>query len=144
MTQVVWPPTCGQSTDVALVQKRLPGPDLGRILSYLLILSTRLGLPPPLGLFPVISIFSIVLVLGLGSLRFICPIQSFLSFNKKSRKPFQGRFSPIMKHVVDRNTMKLNDLRNMHYYGIFQKNWTVALSVKFIISSYVIDESRLE
>ena len=28
MTQVVWPPTCGQSTDVALVQKRLPGPAL--------------------------------------------------------------------------------------------------------------------
>ena len=25
MTRVVWPPTCGQSTDVALVQKRLPG-----------------------------------------------------------------------------------------------------------------------
>ena len=29
MTQVVWPPTCGQSTDVALVQKRFPGPGLG-------------------------------------------------------------------------------------------------------------------
>ena len=28
MTQVVWPPTCGQSTDVALVQKRLPGPGI--------------------------------------------------------------------------------------------------------------------
>ena len=28
MTQVVWPPTCGKSTDVALVQKRLPGPAL--------------------------------------------------------------------------------------------------------------------
>ena len=26
MTQFVWPPTCDQSTDVALVQKRLPGP----------------------------------------------------------------------------------------------------------------------
>ena len=26
MTQVLWPPTCGQSTDVALVQKRLPCP----------------------------------------------------------------------------------------------------------------------
>ena len=28
MTQVVWPPTGCQSTDVALVHKRLPGPDL--------------------------------------------------------------------------------------------------------------------
>ena len=29
MTQVVWPPICCQSTDVALVHKRLPGPGLG-------------------------------------------------------------------------------------------------------------------
>ena len=29
MNQVVWPPPCGQFTDVALVQKRLPGPGIG-------------------------------------------------------------------------------------------------------------------
>ena len=33
MTQVVWPPTCCQSTDVALVHKRLPGPDVAHSLN---------------------------------------------------------------------------------------------------------------
>ena len=41
MTQVVWPPTCCQSTDEALVHKRLPGPDLVYIV-YFVFLAAKL------------------------------------------------------------------------------------------------------